>query len=59
MKAIETLKKLEFVDASDSTHWREAFPEYQDHDLPGGIFLKWKMGSVQLAKRWQSVLERL
>ena len=35
MKAIESLKKLGFVDMSDSTHWREAFPEYQDHDLPG------------------------
>lgn len=35
MKAIETLKNLGFVDTSKSVHWREAFPEYQDQDLPG------------------------
>jgi plasmid maintenance system antidote protein VapI len=34
-KAIETLKPLGFMDASDSVPWREAFPEYKDEDLPG------------------------
>jgi len=34
-KAVEKLKPLGFVDASDSVPWREAFPEYKDEDLPG------------------------
>ncbi len=35
MKAIEALKSLGFVDLSESVSWREAFPEYEDKDLPG------------------------
>ena len=34
-KAIETLSKLGFVETSDSVPWREAFPQYDDKDLPG------------------------
>ncbi|WP_202943600.1 helix-turn-helix domain-containing protein [Syntrophus aciditrophicus] len=34
MKAIEALKSLGFVDLSESVPWREAFPEYEDKDLP-------------------------
>ena len=34
-KAVETLKPLGFVDASDSVSWRELYPEYKDEDLPG------------------------
>jgi len=34
-RAIENLKPLGFVDASDSIPWRDVFPEYQDEDLPG------------------------
>jgi len=34
-KAIETLKPLGFMDASDSVPWRDAYPEYKDEDLPG------------------------
>ena len=34
-KAIEALKPLGFVDASDSVPWRELFPEYEDEELPG------------------------
>ena len=35
MKAIEALKALGFVDTSGAVPWREAFPGYQDQDLPG------------------------
>ena len=34
-KAIEALKPLGFVDASDAVPWRELFPEYEDEELPG------------------------
>jgi len=34
-RAIENMKPLGFVDASDSVPWREVFPEYSDEDLPG------------------------
>jgi hypothetical protein len=34
-KAIEALKPLGFVDASDSIPWRDLFPEYKDEELPG------------------------
>jgi DNA-binding XRE family transcriptional regulator len=33
--AIDALKPLGFVDAPDSVPWREAFPEYNEEDLPG------------------------
>ena len=33
--AIETLKPLGFVDASDSVPWREAYPEYSEEQLIG------------------------
>ena len=34
-RAIENLKPLGFVDASDLVPWRDGFPEYSDEDLPG------------------------
>ena len=34
-KAINALKPLGFVDASDTVPWRELFPEYTDEELPG------------------------
>ena len=35
-KAIENLKPLGFVDASEEyVSWRELFPEYSDEELPG------------------------
>ena len=34
-KAIDALKSLGFVDASDTIPWRDLFPEYQDEELPG------------------------
>lgn len=33
-EAEELLKKLGFETANDSIHWREAFPEYTDEQLP-------------------------
>jgi ribosome-binding protein aMBF1 (putative translation factor) len=34
-KAIERMKSLGFVDASDSVPWREAYPEYSEGQLVG------------------------
>jgi hypothetical protein len=34
-EAVETLKPLGFVDASDSVPWREAYPEYSETQLIG------------------------
>ena len=34
-KAIDALKPLGFVNASDAVPWRELFPEYTDEELPG------------------------
>ena len=34
-KAIDALKPLGFVDASDRIPWRDLFPEYKDEELPG------------------------
>ena len=34
-RAIETLKPLGFMDASDSVPWREAYPEYSEEQLIG------------------------
>jgi len=34
-KAIQALTNLGFADTSDSIPWREAFPEYDEKDLPG------------------------
>ena len=34
-RAIDALKSLGFVDASDTIPWRELFPEYGDEELPG------------------------
>jgi ribosome-binding protein aMBF1 (putative translation factor) len=34
-KAIERMKSLGFVDASDSIPWREAYPEYSEEQLIG------------------------
>ncbi|MCX5827596.1 MAG: helix-turn-helix transcriptional regulator [Deltaproteobacteria bacterium] len=34
-KAVETLKPLGFVDASDSVPWREAYPECSEEQLVG------------------------
>ena len=33
-EAARVLKKLGFVDTSESIPWREAFPEYSDQDIP-------------------------
>jgi len=33
-KAIHALRKLGFIEDSDSIPWREAFPEIRDEDLP-------------------------
>jgi DNA-binding XRE family transcriptional regulator len=35
VKAVETLKPLGFVDASDSVPWRDAYPEYSEKQLIG------------------------
>jgi len=34
-RALDALKNLGFMDATDSVPWREAFPKYQKDDLPG------------------------
>jgi hypothetical protein len=34
-KAVEALKGMRFVEATDSRPWREAFPELTDEQLPG------------------------
>jgi len=34
-QAIKTMKKLGFVDTSDSIPWREAFPELNEDNEPG------------------------
>jgi len=34
-KAIDALKSLGFVDASETIPWRDLFPEYKDEELPG------------------------
>lgn len=34
-KAMRMLTVFGFADASDSVPWREAFPEYDEKDLPG------------------------
>jgi ribosome-binding protein aMBF1 (putative translation factor) len=34
-KAINALKKLGFVESTDSVPWREAFPDMTDDQLPG------------------------
>jgi DNA-binding XRE family transcriptional regulator len=34
-KAIDALKPLGFVAASDTIPWRNLFPEYEDEELPG------------------------
>jgi ribosome-binding protein aMBF1 (putative translation factor) len=34
-RAIETLKPLGFMDASDSVPWRESYPEYSEEQLIG------------------------
>ncbi len=34
-KAIEALKSLRFVNTAESTPWRDAFPEYDDNEMPG------------------------
>ena len=34
-RAIETLKPLGFMDASDSVPWREAYPEHSEEQLIG------------------------
>lgn len=34
-RAIETLKPLGFMDASESVPWREAYPEYSEEQLIG------------------------
>ncbi|QTA85155.1 helix-turn-helix domain-containing protein [Desulfonema magnum] len=34
-KAMRALTELGFADTSDSVPWREAFPEYDEKDLPG------------------------
>jgi len=34
-KAIDALRPLGFVDASDGVPWRDLFPEYTDEELPG------------------------
>jgi len=34
-KAIDALRPLGFVDASDRVPWRDLFPEYTDEELPG------------------------
>lgn len=35
VRAIETLKPLGFMDASESVPWREAYPEYSEEQLIG------------------------
>jgi hypothetical protein len=34
-RAIDALKKLGFVESTDSVPWREAFPDLTDDQLPG------------------------
>ena len=34
-KAVAALKKLGFVETTDVIHWREAFPDVADEQLPG------------------------
>ena len=35
LKAINALKKLGYVESTDSVPWREAFPDMADENLPG------------------------
>ncbi len=34
-KAIKILKTLQFIYTAESTPWRDAFPEYDDNEMPG------------------------
>ena len=66
-RAIENLKPLGFVDASDSIPWRDVFPEYPDEDLPGvclrgsrykeGLTQKQLAGLVGIPQRHISEME--
>ena len=53
-KAIDALKSLGFIDASDTIPWRELFPEYGDEKLPGvclsGARLKEGMTQKELSE---------
>ncbi len=54
-KAIEAMKPLGFVDASDSIPWRDAFPEDSEKQLIGKVLAgaRYREGltQVQLAER--------
>ena len=54
-KAIDALKKLGFVETTESVPWRDAFPELTDDQLPGtslkGARVKEGITQKQLAER--------
>jgi hypothetical protein len=49
-KAIETLKPLGFVDASDSVPWRDAYPGYSEEQLIGKALagVRYREGLTQM-----------
>jgi ribosome-binding protein aMBF1 (putative translation factor) len=53
-RAIDALKKLGFVESTDSVPWREAFPDLTDDQLPGnslkGARVKEGIAQKQLAE---------
>ncbi|NJL59779.1 MAG: helix-turn-helix transcriptional regulator [Desulfobacteraceae bacterium] len=54
-EAILALKKFGFADTSDSIPWREAFPEYDEKNMPG-ICLRGARGKENITQKRLSEL---
>lgn len=53
-KATKDMKELGFIDCSESVPWKDAFPEYSEHEFPGmilsGARMREKLTQAQLAE---------